>query len=152
MQLVRALGAAVEPAYLDQQLCPADVLVFCQVCEEYIEQFETLDPVFEFVAGWLKAPAWVAAWGYNRLEPGSRPEDLVKALHNTIRQMSGKHDPEASFNLRSGRGLGFSVCCFNLGVAEKFDGADATEDELVHDIGKMKITWRLRKVVSPTNK
>ena len=63
--------------------------------------------------------------------------------------MSNQHDPEASFNLRSGRGLGFTVCCFKLNVAEKLGAAEpAADEELVHNLGgpKKKATWRLKEV------
>jgi hypothetical protein len=66
-------------------------------------------------------------------------------MHKTIREMSGHHDQEAAFNLRSGRGLGFSTC-FQLKVAVKVKpGAaePASTDDLVYNIGKRKATWRL---------
>ena len=148
MQLVRALGAVDERGIVDEWLFPADIQFFCKVCSDYIDQFEELDPVFEFIAAWLKHPLWINEWGKNKQEPNCHPNDLLKALHQTIRGMSGQHDPEASFNLRSGRGLGFSVCCNMLGVAEKALGAASPADnDLVFDIGSKQDTWRLLKVL-----
>ena len=139
MQLVRALGAVDDPPFLDQTMCPADVEVFCKVCADYIERFDELDPVFELIAAWLKHPLWIEAWGKNKQEPGCHPTRLLQALHQTIREMSNQHDPEASFNLRSGRGLGFTVCCFKLNVAEKVGAAEpAADEELVHNLGSQK--------------
>ena len=148
MQLVRALGAVDERGIVDEWLFPADIQFFCKVCSDYIDQFEELDPVFEFIAAWLKHPLWINEWGKNKQEPNCHPNDLLKALHQTIRGMSGQHDPEASFNLRSGRGLGFSVCCNMLGVAEKALGAASPADnDLVFNIGSKQDTWRLLKVL-----
>ena len=146
LQLIRALGKAVVPEPLAEALVLADIQVLSAVVDDYIDKHSVLDPVFQLVAAWLKHPSWVKTWSNNSLPGSSRPEDLVKAIHKTIREMSGRHDPEAAFNLRSGRGLGFSNCCFQLKVAAKV-GPGAAEpvstDNLVYNIGSRNATWRL---------
>ena len=146
LQLTRALGKAVAPELLEEALVPADIQVLSKVVDDYIGKHKVLDPVFQLVAAWLKDPSWIETWSNNSLPCSSRPEDLVKALHQTIRDMSGRHDPEAAFNLRSGRGLGFSTCCFQLKVAAKVKPGAAEPvctDDLVYNIGSRKATWRL---------
>ena len=148
LQLTRALGKAVAPEPLAEALVPADIQVLSTVVDDYINKHSAIDPVFQLVAAWLKHPSWVKTWGNNSLPRSSRPEDLVKAIHRTIREMSGRHDPEAAFNLRSGRGLGFSNCCFQLKVAAKvrYGAAEpVSTDNLVYNIGSRNATWRLLK-------
>jgi hypothetical protein len=137
---------AVAPERLEEALVPADIQVLGKVVDEYIDKHEVLDPVFQLVAAWLKDPSWIETWSNNSLPRSSRPEDLVRAMHKTIKEMSGHHNQEAAFNLRSGRGLGFSNCCFQLKVAAKVrPGAaePACTDNLVYNIGRRKATWRL---------
>ena len=137
---------AIAPERLEEALVPADIQVLGKVVDEYVAKHEVLDPVFQLVAAWLKDPLWIQAWSNNSLPRSSRPEDLVKAMHKTIKEMSGHHNQEAAFNRRSGRGLGVSNCCFQLKVAAKVKpGAaePAGTDNLVYNIGKRKATWRL---------
>ena len=146
LQLVRALGAALLPASLTQELCPANLQVFRFVCGDYIVKFQVLDPVFEVVAAWLDHPAWVQAWADNKLPPNSRPEALVSALHKTVRQMSGHQGADESFQERPNSGLGFFACCSWLGVVREISNSaeePASGDDLVHNIGQNKATWQL---------
>ena len=148
LQLVRALAIAVAPRRMEEALRPADIQVLDKVIVDYIKKHDILDPAFQVVAVWLEDPGWVETWSKNSLPRSSRPRDLVKALHKTIREMSGRDIPEASYNLRDERCLGFSNCCFQLKVAAEVP-PDAAEpvppSELVYNIGRGKATWRLLK-------
>jgi hypothetical protein len=150
LQLLRALGAAVSPASLLQEICPANLQVFRRVCGDYIVKFQELDPVFELVAAWLDHPWWMEAWSDNKLPPNSCPDALVSALHRTIRQMSNRQSLELDSEEPPRGGLGYLPCCSWLGVIEVTSpGAvlPASED-LVLNVGREKQTWHLIKAAS----
>lgn len=140
MQMVKALG----DAGLLPQLTPFDVEVFIDACCSYYSKHgNELDPVFEVIAAWLKSPFWVDAWRDLAPGPDSSAEEILSALHQVIRAMSGKSDPETSFNLRSGRGIGFSACCRFLGVARSIKPNELVEGEVVPKIGSRGKEWVL---------
>jgi len=149
--LVRALGAALSPASLTQELCPANLQVFRRVCGDYLIKFQKMDPVFEVVAAWLDHPAWVQAWANNRLPPNSGPEALVAAIHTTVRQMSSHRSSEADFQEKPTSGIGFFSCCSWLGLVEEIPTSPeepAHREDLVDLVGPKKITWRLVKAAN----
>lgn len=146
LQLVRALGAAVSPASLSRELCPANLIFFRQACSDYVVTFESLDPVFEVVAAWLDHPRWVEAWSDNKLPPNSNPEALVTALLKTIRQMSS--DP--TFLELSQSESSFLACCSWLGIIEEIPAGSQTvpSEDLWCWRGAENKTWLLIKVPS----
>ena len=153
--LIRALGTAVSPAPLIQEICPANLQVFRRVRSEYIFKFEELDPVFELVAAWLEHPWWMEAWCDNKLPPNSCSDDLVSALHKTIRQLSNRQSLEPDLEEPPRGGLGFLPCCLWLGVMEVMSpGAvlPASAEDLVPNIGHEKQTWRLVKAAGTKKK
>jgi hypothetical protein len=150
LQLVRALGAAVSPASLSRELCPANLQFFRQVCSDYVATFESLDPVFEVVAAWLDHPRWVEAWSNNKLPPNSHPEALVTALLKTVRQMSSV----PTFEERSHGESSFLACCSWLGIIEEIPAGSQTvpSEDLWHWRGAENKTWRLIQVLSNSEK
>jgi hypothetical protein len=137
---------AVAPQPLEEALRPADIQVLDKVIADYIQKHDILDPVFQVVAVWLEDPGWVETWSKNSLPRSSSPQDLVEALHKTIREMSSHDIPAGRRNPHDDNCLGFSNCCLKLKVAAEVP-PDAVEPvppgELVYNIGGGKATWRL---------
>ena len=143
LQMVKALGdGAVLPL-----LTPCDLEAFLDVCTVYHKRWSVIDPVFEVVAAWLKYPNWLEVWSKEggELPPDSSAVDVLKALHRTIKRMSGQGgSKEMFFNLRSGRGIGAACCCRLLGVARPVTDVTAEPDEeLVRGLGSTGRTWKL---------